>query len=150
MKEKILKNKKILAIFAIISIVSVLYLFYSSQPQKITGKIQIPTETKKISLVSKYPNEDRQVITFPNTALSFKFDSKINQENIFVTIKPNILIDTYISKDGFIFYIKPKFKWIFDTNYQITLRGTNIFEERSFTPLHPEDSKEVFDENPKN
>ena len=65
-----------------------------------------------------------------------------------MTIKPNILIDTYTSKDGFIFYVKPKFKWIFDTQYQITLRGTTIFVERLFTPLHPEDSKEVFQRKP--
>ncbi|MEK7504257.1 MAG: hypothetical protein AAB550_02045 [Patescibacteria group bacterium] len=150
MKDKILKNKKFLAIFAGISLVSIVYLFYSSKPKNIVSEVPSPQETQKINLVLKYPSEDKQVITFPNTALSFKFDAPINQENILVTIKPNILIDTYTSKDGFIFYVKPKFKWIFDTQYQITLRGTTIFVERLFTPLHPEDSKEVFNENPQN
>lgn len=148
MKEKILKNKKFLAVFVILSVISILYIFYSSQPKEIISETQISPE--KINLVSMYPNEERQTITFPNTALSFKFDAPINQENIFVTIKPNILIDTYTSKDGFIFYVKPKFKWIFDTQYQITLRGTTIFVERLFTPLHPEDSTEVFNEKPQN
>lgn len=148
MKEKILKNKKFLAVFVILSVISILYLFYSSQPKEIISETQISPE--KITLVSMYPNEERQTITFPNTALSFKFDAPINQENIFVTIKPNVLIDTYTSKDGFIFYVKPKFKWIFDTQYEITLKGTNIFTTRTFTPLHPEDSTETFNENPKN
>lgn len=148
MKDKILKNKKFLAVFVILSVISILYIFYSSQPKEIISETQISPE--KINLVSMFPNEDRQVITFPNTALSFKFDAPINQENIFVTIKPNVLVDTYTSKDGFIFYVKPKFKWIFDTQYQITLRGTTIFVERLFTPLHPEDSTEVFNEKPQN
>lgn len=148
MKEKILKNKKILTIFVILSLISILYLFYLSKPKEIVSETQVSPE--KINLVSRYPNEDRQIITFPNTALSFKFDAPINQENIFVTIKPNILIDTYISNDGLIFYVKPKFKWIFDTQYQITLRGTTVFVERLFTPLHPEDSTEVFNEKPQN
>lgn len=148
MKDKILKNKKLLAIFAGISLVSIIYLFYSSQPKKIILETETPQEIKKISLVSKYPNEDKQIITFPNTALSFRFDTQITNANILASISPNIPIDTYISKDGFIFYIKPKFKWTFDTTYQITIRGTDILIERSFTPLHPEDSKEIFNENP--
>ncbi len=143
-------KKKIIIIFVGISLISIIYLVYASKPKTIVLEVPISSEPNKINLLLKYPNEDQQVITFPNTALSFRFDAPVNNNDILVTIKPNILIDTYTSKDGLILYLRPKFKWIYNTNYQITIRGVGISVERSFTPLNPSDSIEVFNENPQN
>ncbi len=145
----IFKNRKVQIIFSLflISIFSLVYL--ALQTKKTPVSVSIPPEIQtQLKIFNTYPNQAKQPMVSTKIAVSFTFNLPISIQNLVATISPQTEVNLTLSKDQKILYIQPISSWKYDTQYHLIVQGLPIKVESTFTPIHPSQIQEVFDERP--
>lgn len=132
------------AVIAIIA-VALLIVFAISRQGGLKTPLPTPTPTP-LKLISVFPLEGKQDITFPNIAVVFTFSTSIDQANIIASVDPEISHQVTTDATDKKVYVKPDNRWLIGTKYKITLKvRSNDGQElgpivHNFEPTMPTDS----------
>ncbi len=108
-----------------------------------------PTPTPQpFVLIKTFPQAGKINMPIENLALQFTFSQPVDTPSILIEIKPEVDLNSSMSKDNTVLVVYPTNKWNYNTEYEITINLKSIYDQEMASPIKYTFTPTIFADSP--